>query len=204
MQYNTILSKPPLSTRQDLSGYQTDQLGRFNQFSKEERYRPAQSYDHDAFHGLQHDLHAPGLKRDELIMGGSMYNMNTYHGGLNDRLAADSSEKKLLEKVHELNLNSVNNMMGNLEKSEQILYGMIDDNKGRIHNIEQNMLTYNIMLQNLDQKIFEMDKKSGGKGGDTSQMSESRVEYEQRLINIEAQMKEMGSKEGNEAGSEVV
>lgn len=108
--------------------------------------------------------------------------------------------------MHELNLNSVNNMMGNLEKSEQILYGMIDDNKGRIHNIEQNMLTYNIMLQNLDQKVFEMEKKGGGKisggGGDTSQMSESRVEYEQRLINIEAQMKEVTGKEVNEVGGE--
>lgn len=94
MQYNTILNKPPLSTRHDLGGYQTDQLGRFNQFAKEEGYRPAQSYDHDAFHGLQHDLHVPSLKRDELIMGGSMYNMNTYHGGMNERmLPADGNEK---------------------------------------------------------------------------------------------------------------
>lgn len=60
----------------------------------------------------------------------------------------------------DLNLKTVNNLMGNLEKTEAILLDMIDDNKARIANAEHQMRNFNRLMHQFDLRLFELDRKT--------------------------------------------
>lgn len=58
-----------------------------------------------------------------------------------------------------INLKSATNIMSNLEKSESVLLGMIDEHKGRIQTVENNLRTYNMRMQTFDSRVLHTEQK---------------------------------------------
>ena len=97
------------------------------------------------------------LSQDQLHSALGGYKLGSQPSG--GSILQEIQYKQLMDQMLNINLKSATNIMSNLEKSESVLLGMIDEHKGRIQTLENNLRTSNMRMQTFDSRVLHTEQK---------------------------------------------